>query len=685
MKKYIIKSDTPRQRLINYRDVLNDEQRAVVMAGAGPLLVIAGAGSGKTRTVTYRVARLIEAGVAPARILLVTFTNRAAREMLSRVESLMAADVRRVWGGTFHSIANRLLRRHAVSLGYENNFSILDSEDSKDLIDSCIDEAAIDTKARRFPKGEVLREMFSFSTNTDVPLDQTIAAKYPHFEMLTQQIKRVDSLYQQRKLERNAMDYDDLLVNWKRLMSEKPEVAAIYQDQFQYVLVDEYQDTNTLQAEIVDLVAAKHRNLMVVGDDAQSIFGWRGANFKNIFEFKTRFPDAQVFKLETNYRSTPEILMLANASVANNRQQFPKHLQAVRQSRNFMPALIPARDADQQAAFVAARILELRDEGVPLDEIAVLYRSHFHSLELQLELTRRGIPYEVRSGVRFFEQAHIKDVTSYLRLVVNPRDELAWKRVLKLIPKIGNATASRVWERLASSVEPLALVRADEFAKTLPKGAAAGWQEFAELIKELTAPETINAPAKQIESVLARGYIEYLQENYENADAREEDLRQLANFAQRFETTDAFLSELALINTERFSPPGATVGEDVVSGGDEDEKLALSSVHQAKGLEWRVVFLIWAADGRFPSSRSLRDAEGEEEERRLFYVALTRAQDELYVCFPLVESDRSRQTVLHRPSRFVTEVPRELLEIWSVDEEEPSLEALDDNEPRLIN
>jgi len=685
MKKYIIKTDAPRQRLINYRDVLNDEQRAVVMAGAGPLLVIAGAGSGKTRTVTYRVARLIEAGVAPARILLVTFTNRAAREMLGRVETLLAADVRRVWGGTFHSIANRLLRRHAVSLGYENNFSILDAEDSKDLIDSCIEEAAIDTKARRFPKGEVLREMFSFATNTDTPIDQIIVAKYPHFELLTQQIKRVDTLYQQRKLDRNAMDYDDLLINWKRLMSEKPEIAAIYQDQFQHVLVDEYQDTNTLQAEIVDLVAAKHRNLMVVGDDAQSIFGWRGANFKNIFEFQKRYPDAQLFKLESNYRSTPEILMLANASVAHNRQQFPKHLQAIRKSRDFTPALIPGRDAEQQAAFVAARILELRDEGVPLDEMAVLYRSHFHSLEVQMELTRRGIPYDVRSGVRFFEQAHIKDVTSYLRLVVNPRDELAWKRVLKLIPKIGNATAARVWERLAHSAEPLALVRADEFAKTLPKGAASGWQEFAELVKELIAPETINAPARQIEAILTRGYLEYLKENYGNADAREEDLRQLANFAQRFETTDALLSELALINTERFSPPGATVGEDVVSGGDEDEKLALSSVHQAKGLEWRVVFLIWAADGRFPSSRSLRDIEGEEEERRLFYVALTRAQDELYVCFPLVESDRSRQTVLHRPSRFVTEVPRELIEIWNVDEEEPSLEMLEATETKFLN
>ncbi len=684
-RKFIIKSDASRASLINYREALNEEQRAVAGAGAGPILVIAGAGSGKTRTVTYRVARLIEAGVAPGRIMLVTFTNRAAREMLSRVESLLGQTARGVWGGTFHSIANRILRRHAVSLGYESNYSILDSEDAKDLIDSCVEEAAIDTRARRFPKGEVLADMFSFATNTDTPLEQIIAGKYPHFEPLNQQIKRVDQLYQSRKLERNAMDYDDLLVNWKRLMSEKPDIAAIYQDQFQHVLVDEYQDTNTLQAEIVDLVAEKHRNLMVVGDDAQSIFGWRGANFANIFEFRNRYVDAQIFRLETNYRSTPEILMLANASVSNNRKQFPKNLQAIRPSRDFQPALIPARDAEQQAAFVAARVLELRDENTPLDEIAVLYRSHFHAMELQLELTRRGIPYEVRSGVRFFEQAHIKDVSAYLRLIVNPRDELAWKRVLKLIPKIGNATAARVWERLAYASEPLALVRADEFAGNLPKGAAAGWREFAELIKQLIAPETINNPAKQIELILEQGYVEYLQASYENAEAREEDLRQLAKFAERFETTDTFLSELALINTERFSPPAGTTGEDVVIGGDEDERLTLSSIHQAKGLEWRVVFLIWAADGRFPSARSLREAEGEEEERRLFYVALTRAKDELYVCYPLIETDRARQTVLQRPSRFITEVPRALIEVWSVDEEEPSFELEDIDEPKLIN
>jgi DNA helicase II / ATP-dependent DNA helicase PcrA len=675
MRNYLIRTDNPKSSLIDYREALNDEQRAVVMAGRGPKLVIAGAGSGKTRTVTYRVARLIEAGVSPGRILLVTFTNRAAREMLQRVEALVRTDVRRIWGGTFHSIGNRLLRRHATSLGYGNNFTILDAEDSSDLIDLCIDEAAIDTRARRFPKGEVLREMFSFATNTDAPLEQVIAARYPNFELLTAQIRRVDTLYQGRKLERNAMDYDDLLVNWKRLLLEKPEIAAVYQDQFQHILVDEYQDTNALQSEIVDLLAEKHRGLMVVGDDAQSIFGWRGANFANIYQFRDRYPEAEVFRLESNYRSTPEIIMLANASIANNRRQFPKNLQAMRPSRNFVPALIPARDADQQAAFVAARILELRDEGVPLSEIGVLYRAHYHAMELQLELTRRGVPYEVRSGVRFFEQAHIKDVTSYLRLLVNPRDELAWKRVLKLIPRVGQATAGRIWERLAVAEAPLALVRADELIDNLPRGAAAGWREFAALLTALMAPETIDSPARQIELILGHGYGEYLRANFENAESREEDLRQLATFAIRFESTEAFLSELSLVNTERFSPPGGTTGEDVVMGGEEDERVALSSIHQAKGLEWQAVFILWVADGRLPAARSLREPEGEEEERRLFYVALTRARDELYVCYPMVESDRSRQTILHRPSRFVTETPRSLYEIWNLEEEAPALDA----------
>jgi DNA helicase-2/ATP-dependent DNA helicase PcrA len=680
-KRYVIKRDVPRRFLVNYKADLNAEQYDVVTAGSGPMLVIAGAGSGKTRAVTYRVARLIELGVAPARILLVTFTNKAAREMLSRVEGLMQTDVRKVWGGTFHSIANRLLRRHAESIGYGQNFTILDAEDAKDLIDASIQEAGIDTKARRFPKAEVVGDIISFANNRDQMLRETIVQNYPHFEPLATQIERVDRIYQARKLERNAMDYDDLLINWKRLLSEKPEIGDFWANNFEHILVDEYQDTNKIQAEIVDLLAVRHRNVMVVGDDAQSIFGWRGAHFANIYTFKERYADAQEFHLETNYRSRPEIVFLANAAISNNRKQFPKNLHAVRESAGQSPALVPTSDGDQQAAFVAGRILELREEGAQLSDIAVLYRSHWHALELQLELVRRDIPYVIRSGVRFFEQAHIKDVISYLRIIVNPHDELAWKRVLKLIPKVGNATANRIWERIAYTPEPLALIRRADF-DARPR-AGDGWQEFVKLIEQLISPENLDRPAAQIALILANGYEEHLENTYENSDLRAEDLRQLSNYATRFDSTQEFLSELALVNTERFGTPQGTTGEDVIAGGDEDEKLVLSSIHQAKGLEWRIVFLIWAADGKFPSARSLRDPESEEEERRLFYVAVTRAKDELYVCYPLVVTDYMRQTVIQKPSRFITEVPRELFEVWSIEEE--SLEAGPDETPRLIN
>jgi DNA helicase II / ATP-dependent DNA helicase PcrA len=680
-KRYVIKRAVPRRFLVNYKADLNPEQYSVVTAGPGPILVIAGAGSGKTRAVTYRVSRLIESGVAPARILLVTFTNKAAREMLHRVEGLVQADVRRIWGGTFHSIANRILRRHAEAVGYQPNFTILDAEDAKDLIESSIQEAGIDSKARRFPKAEVLADIISFANNRDMMIRDCVVKNYPHFEPLITQIERVDRIYQARKLERNTMDYDDLLINWKRLLTEKEEISRYWADTFEHILVDEYQDTNKIQAEIVDLLAVSHRNVMVVGDDAQSIFGWRGAHFANIYTFKERYPDAQEFRLETNYRSRPEIILLANASIRNNRRQFPKNLQAARNSAGLAPAVVPLSDADQQAAFVAGRVLELRDEGIPLSEIAVLYRSHWHALELQLELVRRDIPYVIRSGVRFFEQAHIKDVISYLRLIVNPHDELAWKRVLKLIPKVGNATANRIWERIAFAAEPLALVRRADF-DARPRSTE-GWADFVRLIEQLISPENVDRPAAQVALILSSGYEEHLQNTYENADLRAEDLRQLSNYAARFDSTEEFLSELALVNTERFGAPQGTTAEDVVMGGDEDEKLVLSSVHQAKGLEWREVFLIWAADGKFPSARSLRDAESEEEERRLFYVAVTRAKDELYLCYPLVVTDWSRQTVIQKPSRFITEVPRELCEIWSV--EEDVIEEGEEEKPKLIN
>jgi DNA helicase-2/ATP-dependent DNA helicase PcrA len=408
---------------------------------------------------------------------------------------------------------------------------------------------------------------------------------------------------------------------------------------------------------------------MVVGDDAQSIFAWRGAAVENIYEFPQRYPEAKIFRLESNYRSTPEILAVANVSIASNRKQFPKTLRAVRPSLGLNPALVPCHDADQQAAFVAARVLELRDEGIALEDIAVLYRSHYHSLELQLELTRRGIPYSVRSGVRFFEQAHIKDVVAYLRLVANPRDELAWKRCLRLVPQIGTAIANRIWEQIAFTPDPLALVvRGGADSAAARRGS--GWAEFRTLLESLTSDDARHSPAKQIEIVLARGYEAHLAATYENAESRLEDLRQLIRYSARYNSTEEFLGELALLSTERYGAPQSLTGEDVVMGGDEDELLTLTSVHQAKGLEWRAIFVIWAADGKFPSPRSLRDAEGEEEERRLWYVALTRARDQLYITYPLMVTDYNRQTVVQRPSRFVTEVPPDLYEIWSLEEDD---------------
>ncbi|MGI9035141.1 MAG: ATP-dependent helicase, partial [Pyrinomonadaceae bacterium] len=506
MKKYVIKrgENSLPERLTRYRQELNAEQFRAVTAKPQATLIIAGAGTGKTRTITYRVAYLIEQGVSPQNILLATFTNRAAREMLRRVEQLTGSqNVHRVWGGTFHRIANLILRRHAQSIGYDSNYSILDAEDARDLLNVCVDEAGIDTKSKRFPKAEVLQDIISYASNTDAPVDEVIIKKYPYFEPLAAQIRRLDLLYIEKKRDRNVMDYDDLLLNWKRLLIEKSDVANLYAEQFQHILVDEYQDTNRLQAEIIDLLAVKHRNVTIVGDDAQSIFAWRGAEFTNIYEFPQRYAEAQTFKLETNYRSTPEILALANVSIANNRKQFPKQLAAVKKSRDFKPALVPCSNVEQQSAFVASRILELRDEGVSLEEICVMYRSHYHSLELQLELTRRNIPYRVQSGVRFFEQAHIKDVISYLRIIVNPRDELAWKRILKMIPSVGNATANRIYESLAYAENPFALVRREDF-KYKPRGANS-WQSFINLLELLTTDENRNNPAKQIELILTNG------------------------------------------------------------------------------------------------------------------------------------------------------------------------------------
>ena len=631
--------------MIYYDKELNREQLRVVMEEGGPLLVISGAGSGKTRTLTYRVARLVESGVPPERILLATFTNKAARSMLMRVETLIGRAIGGLWGGTFHHCAHLTLRKHAHCLDYTRNFSILDSEDARQLINTCITETGIDNKADKFPRGDVIGDMISLAVNTETLFFDVIISRYPFFSHRAEEIAAVAERYRMRKKELDMMDFDDLLFNWRELLLKFPDIREAYASRFLQILVDEYQDTNRLQADIMDLLASGHRNLMVVGDDSQSIYSFRGANYENIMRFPDRYPDCRIFKLETNYRSTPEILHLANLSITNNENQFQKTLLAVREG-GVRPVLVPARNVLQQADFVAQRILELHRSGIPLGEMAVLYRAHYHSMEIQMELTRRGIPFEIRSGIRFFEQAHIKDVTGYLRILVNPRDELAWKRILGLYTKIGKATAEKIWRYVSALSNPHAAVSTADFHRCSTKGAVPGLSRFQETFCTLNSSGSASPP-ELIDIILKNGYLDILREKYTDAASREEDLLQLANFASRFSSLEDFLSELALLTgiTEESRPERST-----------EDSVVLSSIHQAKGLEWMAVFMVWCSEGMMPLARALKEPGGAEEERRLFYVAVTRAKDELYICYPLTDYARGMGHLPVSPSRFIMEL-----------------------------
>ena len=676
---------------IDYDSELNEQQRAAVTAPPGPLLVIAGAGSGKTRTLTYRVAYLLENGIDPRNILLLTFTNKAARQMLDRVANLLPVDASGIWGGTFHSIGNRMLRRHGTALGYGNGFTIMDREDQKDLINTVIADAGIDPKEIRFPKGDVLAEIFSFIVNTECVVEELLAERFPYFLPLLDRIREVHARYEKKKKATNSMDFDDLLEKTLRMLKEHEGIASFYRRQFQFILVDEYQDTNKIQADLIDTLARDHRNVMVVGDDAQSIYSWRGANFQNILEFPKRYPDAQVFKIEMNYRSVPEILQVANSAIAANVEQFEKNLSPTRESQGVKPAVVALNDGAEQAQFVAQRILELRDEDVDLNEIAVLYRAHYHAIELQLELSRRGIPYQITSGIRFFEQAHIKDVTAFLRLVANPQDEVAFKRMVKLLPGIGNKSADNLWKSWDAKIvaataevaaDPAANGDADAAAEaparaesvtapgydgsfgdvlramTVAPRSKKSWDQLAHTLDEIAPGGQPNPPSEMITSVVEAIYDDYAKLNFTNYELRREDLNQMAAFARQFKDLNEFLSQLALIsNVDAEAVPNQAADKEAVS---------LSSVHQAKGLEFHTVFLIWLTDGMFPSSRSLDRRQELEEERRLFYVAITRARDELYLSYPHMRLNAGYGDIFQRPSRFLKEIPPALVEDWQV-------------------
>ncbi|MGA1842260.1 MAG: ATP-dependent helicase [bacterium] len=652
---------------IDFGADLNDEQLSVVTAPGGPMLVVAGAGSGKTRALTYRLAWLVQQGVDPGRILLVTFTNRAAREMLHRVEILVGHKTKNLWGGTFHHIANRILRLYGTSLDISPDFSILDSEDARDLIGACITETGIPIRERRFPQKAVLSKISGFVHNTLLPLETILNKRYPMFIQDMDGIQKVLALYAAKKHSRQLLDYDDLLSSWLRLLMEQKEIREILSDQFLYILVDEYQDTNAIQGAIIDLLASKHRNLTVVGDDSQSIYSFRGASFKNIMSFKERYPDAGEYRLETNYRSTPEILALANVSISMNTERLPKNLHAIR-PQGLKPAIVSCYDHFTQSRFLSEYILHLLDEGRNLNSIAILYRSHWHSLEIQLELQRRNIPFRVRGGLRFFEQAHIKDIICHLRIIHNPQDEIAWLRVLKLLPRIGGGLSRKLWYHINQVENPLEEALNPATAKIFPARARPFYLDFTMLLKRLS---DLTSPAEMIEHLMSGFYEDYLVSHYDRSYQRIEDVKGLVNFSSQYVTLEAFLADLALASD--FS------GETVITGPDEQEFVILSTIHQAKGLEWPVVFIPWLADGRFPTDLAINTQDDEEEERRVFHVAVTRAKDELYLVVPKVYRSRSGGLVMMKPSRFLTEVDERFIEKMVLEEGLPHLIGGEDN------
>lgn len=639
---------------LNIEQELNEEQCAAVMASDGPVLVIAAAGTGKTRTLTYRVAHLVQSGVPAGRILLLTFTNRAAQEMMERARQLVGEEVNGLWGGTFHHVANRLLRRHANALGYHPDYTILDSSDSEHLVKTIVTELGVNSK--HFPKASVLQSLFSLAANKCVDVEYLAM---DHFGEHTINIANVMDVYNEfclRKRRLNAMDFDDMLVNALELFKKNPDICAMYQEQFLHVLVDEFQDTNLIQGEWVDLLAAGHRNLLVVGDDFQSIYSWRGANYRNILNFPDKYTDAQVYKLETNYRSTPDILDIANACIAGNPEQFQKNLRSMR-PHLMKPKLLDLRSGYEQASTIISEIKRLTsDGGYTTNDIVVLYRSHFHAMEMQMELTKQGIDFQITSGQRFFESSHVKDVCTLVRLAGNSADELAFRRLLGLLPRVGEKTASKIWYKLEQRMDLWNPVLRQVLMDALPKATKEYWRPVHEMFDSMDKEDALAKPHMIMKRFVDAFYDNYAIETFENYARRLEDVEALITFASQFDTLQSFLHEMAL-QTNLDAEASQSKSKDEGGG------LRLTTIHQAKGLEWPVVFILWVCEGMFPSSKCTEDHEKVAEERRLFYVAVTRAKDHLYLCRPSMRRMPDGSIIPCPPSRFINEIDPSLLNV----------------------
>lgn len=637
----------PKRFLINYQEELNPSQCEAALTHKGPLLVLAGAGSGKTRTLVFRVARMVEEGIDPASILLLTFTRRSAEEMLHRAEELLGSRCDRVTGGTFHSFANTTLRRYAKLLGFANSFTILDRGDSEDVINLIRSRMGLDKKERRFPRKNTIMEIVSLAANKICGVAAVLDEQFPHLFNELDEIGQIDEFYRSYKLERSLLDYDDLLTYLRDLLRDHPEVAERLSNTFRYIMVDEYQDTNRLQADIIRLLAHSHENVMAVGDDAQSIYSFRGATVRNIFEFPNLFPEAKIIKLEENYRSTQPILDLSNEIILQAKESYTKNL-FTRREKGIKPVLVEAESERYQSRFVGQKILELHESGVPLPDIAILFRSSFHSFDLEIELGKRNIQFVKRGGFKFIETTHIKDVLAHLRIIANPLDAVSWHRVLLLLEGVGPKSSEAI---LAHVLEG-----PDQFLRLVTyKGRgtmASALKALAETL--MIANDEELKPAEKLEAVV-RYYLPILKRRHrDDYPKRQKDLEHFTIITERYRSLERMLSDMAL------DPPNSSVGDVVATDGEDEGLLTLSTIHSAKGLEWHSVFIIWAVEGRFPALYN-KDDEELEEERRLMYVAATRAKENLFISYPINIFDRATGMVLSKPSRFLDGIPRNIL------------------------
>ncbi len=658
-RKYILKrNDLPeRSRFgIDYRKELNEAQYEAVTAVEGPVLVVAGAGTGKTRTLVYRVAHLVEIGVDPRSILLMTFTRRAAEEMLRRASVLIDNRCARAAGGTFHSFANAILRHYGRKVDVPPGFTIMDRPDSEDVIQHLRAEMGLNTKDKRFPRKQTVAEIFSMALNKQWTIPDLVERDYPHLCDSLEELLRLYELYVEYKKTKSLLDYDDLLINLKELLDGDLEVRNRLSDVYRFIMVDEYQDTNRLQAEIVRRLAATHDNVMVVGDDAQSIYSFRGANFRNIMDFPKDFPGTRIISLEENYRSTQPILNLTNEIIRRAQERYEKTLYT-RRNQGDTALLVRAESEQMQSRFVCQKILELREEGVPLWDMAVLFRSSFHSFDLEIELARHNIPFVKRGGFQFMETAHIKDLLAHLRILSNPQDAVSWSRVLLLLEGIGPQLGQKITRWLLETSNSPERLRTFE-----AKGKIAhGLRTLAQVLEACSAGER---PA-DVAQYLMQYYLPILKRKYaDDYPKRVKDLEHFLGMTERYRSLESLLSDMAL------EPPTDSV-EGVLAVDPDEGPLVLSTIHSAKGLEWHSVFIIWALEGRFPSYYNINSMEELEEERRLLYVAATRAKENLFITYPIKIFDRGLRTVLSRPSQFIEGIPDDLLEpVNLVDEEE---------------